>query len=209
MKVYVVNGFPCSGKTTFEEYVGKLVKHISILSTISPIEKMAYDFGWNGEKDAKGRKLLADLKRAWVTYDDQPFRYISYELQGIDYDWPDCVVFIDSREPEEIKKLCEEFEAKSVLIRRATVENREQSNESDANVLNYDYDIVIENNGDLSDLALAAENFIKKEELPKAEIPYYIDLFGNIVRPYEPKILRFKNGTQLDLTTPLKFKGLA
>lgn len=205
MKIYVINGFPGSGKTTFEEYVGKLIKHVSILSTINPIKEMAYDFGWNGEKDAKGRKLLADLKRAWVTYDDQPFQYISHELQGIDYDWPDCVVFIDSREPEEIKKLCEEFGAKSVLIRRAAIENNEQSNESDANVLNYDYDIVIENNGDLGDLALAAENFVKKEELPKNGKHYYIDLFGDIVRPYEPKTLRFKNGTQLDLTIPFKF----
>jgi len=189
MKIYIMNGFPGSGKTTFEKCVGNLVKHVSIISTIDPIKKIAYDFGWNGEKDAKGRKLLADLKRAWVTYDDQPFRYIGYELNGIDYDYPDCVVFIDSREPEEIKELCERFEAKSVLIRRASVENKDQSNDSDKNVLDYNYDIIIENNGDLGDLALAAENFVKKEKLPKIETPYYINLFGEIVNPYEPKYI--------------------
>lgn len=189
MKVYVVNGAPGAGKTTFERLVHDLVKRCANRSTIDPIKEIAYDFGWDGEKDLKGRKLLADLKRAWVEYGDQPYEWLGKELTEIfDYN-KDCVVFIDCREPEEIVEICRRFEAKSVLIRRATAENAETSNESDTNVLNYNYDIVIENNGSLSELALAAEEFIKNEELPKTEIPYYIDLFGEIVTANKPEYI--------------------
>ena len=180
MKVYVVNGAPGAGKTTFERLVHDLVQDCFFVSTIDPIKERAYLFGWNGEKDSKGRKLLADLKRAWVEYGEQPYKWLGDELAEFYRHFQDCVVFIDCREPEEIAEICRRFEAKSLIIRRATAENAETSNESDKNVLNYDYDIVIENNGSMSELALAAEEFVKNEELPKTEIPYYIDLFGEI-----------------------------
>ena len=178
-----------SGKTTFERLVQDLVKCCASRSTIDPIKEIAYDFGWNGEKDLKGRKLLANLKQSWVEYGDQPYEWLAKELAKIfDYN-KDCVVFIDCREPEEIAEICKRFKAKSLLIRRAIAENTETSNESDRNVLNYDYDIIIENNGSMSELALAAEEFVKNEELPKTEIPYYIDLFGEIVTANKPEYI--------------------
>ena len=76
MKIYVVNGAPGAGKTTFENTVEALSYNCDIISTIDPIKERAFLFGWNGEKDAKGRKLLYNLKRAWVEYGDQPYTWL-------------------------------------------------------------------------------------------------------------------------------------
>lgn len=181
MKIYVVNGAPGAGKTTFEKTVETLSYNCSIISTIDPIKERAFLFGWDGVKDAKGRKLLSDLKRAWVEYGDQPYTWLEEIFKFARYTRTDAI-FIDCREPEEIKEICKRFGAKSLLIRRAAAENSETSNESDKNVLNYDYDIVIENNGSMYDLAIAAEEFVEKEKIPKTNSPYTINLFGEIIK---------------------------
>lgn len=181
MKIYVVNGAPGAGKTTFENTVETLSYSCDIISTIDPIKERAFLFGWNGEKDAKGRRLLYNLKRAWVEYGDQPYTWLEEIFNLARYGGTD-VIFVDCREPEEIKEICKRFGAKSLLIRRAAAENSKTSNESDKNVLNYDYDIVIENNGSKYDLTIAAENFIEKEGITKRKGPYCINLFGEIVK---------------------------
>ena len=181
MKIYVVNGAPGAGKTTFENMINELTDNCSIISTIDPIKERAFLFGWNGEKDAKGRKLLSDLKRAWVEYGDQPYTWLKEIFKFAHYARIDAI-FIDCREPDEIKEICKRFGAKSLIIRRATAENSETSNDSDKNVLNYDYDIVIKNNGSKYELAIAAEDFVEKEEIPKIQGPYCINLFGEIIK---------------------------
>ena len=70
--------------------------------------------------------------------------------------------------------------AKSLLITRSEVENNNTSNHADRNVLNYDYDIVIQNNGDLREFACAAINFIEGEGLNFSTKPIEINLFGEI-----------------------------
>ena len=189
MKIYIVNGAPGAGKTTFEENITKItrVRNCYILSTITPIKEIAKTVGWNGQKDLKSRKFLSDLKDLLTEYNDYSFNYISASLAKIKMDWKEygltaesVVVFVDCREPEEIKKLCDKLGAKSLLIRRASAENSETSNHADEEVLNYNYDIVIENNGDLRDFAEKAFEFAKAERIPT--IPNLtVDLFGEIV----------------------------
>ena len=50
--------------------------------------------------------------------------------------------------------------ATTLLIRREQAEGAETSNASDANVLNYNYDLTIWNNSDIIDLEKQAEKFI-------------------------------------------------
>ena len=92
----------------------------------------------------------------------------------------DIAIFIDCREPEEIKKLCTALDAKSLLIRRAGAENSETSNHADAQVLNYDYDIVIENDGNLLDFTNKAFDFVERWDLDKKS-GITVNLFGEIV----------------------------
>lgn len=174
MKIYVVNGAPGAGKTTFETIAKLMTEDCEIYSTIDPIKEIARDYDWNGEKDAKGRKLLADLKKALNEYNDFTMTALSYRINF----GRSKIIFIDSREPEEIKRICEEFDAKSILVRRPSVEGAPTSNSSDANVFNYNYDIVIMNDGEKRDLIEAAAEFLKAEDIPIK--PYYINLFGEL-----------------------------
>lgn len=171
-----------SGKTTFEDNVLKLANGMKV-SSIDPIKSIALECGWDEEKDSKGRRLLSDLKRVLKEYNDYAFNQTISIIERYWFD-DNAVIFIDCREPEEIKKFCKYFNGKSILIRRSSAEGAPASNSSDRNVLDYEYDIVIDNNGDKTDLAERAVKFIEEEGLAKKNCPYYVDLFGDI---YEVK----------------------
>ena len=60
MSIYITNGAPGSGKTTFEENVKAIVgDNCYILSTITPIKEAAKLFGWDWTKDLESRKFLS------------------------------------------------------------------------------------------------------------------------------------------------------
>jgi hypothetical protein len=61
----------------------------------------------------------------------------------------------------------DKFNATSLLIRRESVESTEQSNHADSQVMNYEYDYVIENNGTKEELEQKAIEFLHMLELPK------------------------------------------
>jgi hypothetical protein len=186
MSIYIVNGAAGSGKTTFEGNIKEIVgDSCYILSTITPIKEIAKAVGWDGKKDLKSRKFLSDLKDLLTEYNDYSLNYICTEvlrIKGEYYGFDSVpVIFIDCREPKEIKKLCDVLDAKSLLIRRASAENAETSNHADAEVLNYEYDIVIENNGDLRDYAYKAFEFVEQEKLIKRSNHLAVNLFGEII----------------------------
>lgn len=169
MRIYVVNGAPGSGKTTFETLVReKRPMFCHILSTVDFVKKIARECGWDGTKDARNRKFLSDLKDLLTEWNDVPFKDIERKIRDIkgnyesyDIDTSRVIVFIDCREPQEIKKLCEGLGAKSLLVRRESAEQGSKSNHADAEVLNYSYDIIIDNNGTMEDLAREAIKFIE------------------------------------------------
>lgn len=174
MKIFVINGAPGSGKNSFCERVLQITTSLygAQFSTVDLVKEIAFVLGWNGEKTLKDRKFLSDLKDLLAQWDDIPFKdikkkidHFKWEKEVWNEDTNNCVVFIHSREPQEIKRFCEELGAKSIIIRREEAEKQETSCHSDANVLNYKYDIEIDNNGSLIDLAMAALEFVEKHEL--------------------------------------------
>lgn len=190
MSVYIINGAPGAGKSTFCEKVIDIVgKNWGYeLSTVDLVKEIATDLGWNGEKTLKNRKFLSDLKDLLTEWNDIPFKHITKQVRLIkeyfdsfNLDSNEAAIFINCREPEEIERLKKALDAKTILIRRDKAENSPISNHADANVLNYKYDIEIRNNGDLRELAYLALDFIEKEEL---HFDFYknleIDIFGNI-----------------------------
>lgn len=152
MKAYIVNGAPYSGKTTFEllckEELG--AERCKIYSTIDRVKEIATLCEWNGEKNNKSRKFLSDLKDLLTEYNNLPFRYILTQVNQDIVNAPDCIFFIDCREPDEIDKLKDALNAKTILITRKDVENTDWDNHADSEVFNYAYDYVIENDGPLS-----------------------------------------------------------
>ena len=70
------------------------------------------------------------------------------------------IMFIHIREPEEIKRVVDTFNAKTLLLRRKDIATI-TSNYSDASVENYNYDFVIENTT-LENLDKQALDFVEK-----------------------------------------------
>lgn len=169
VQIIVVNGMPGCGKTTFEEYcLKKLTPYADMLSTVTFVKEIAKKCGWDGEKTPKNRKFLSDLKDLLSEWNDVPFKKIeqraiqlSDELAMFGLDKQEAYLFVDSREPEEIQRFCDELGAISVLVRRPAVENNQTSNHADANVFNYKYDFTIMNDGDIEKLYSTADEFIK------------------------------------------------
>ena len=177
MKIYILNGKAGSGKTTFfklsEE---KCHNYVYNYSTVDLVKKVAYGCGWNGSKTPENRKFLSDLKDLLTEWDDVPYKDCLKEIKRItsladiyDIEHDDWAIFIDCREPKEIQKFVDRLGAKTIFIDRK-IEDYNASNHADANVENFEYDIVINNNGTLEDLAAVAMNFIKTEGI---KIKYY------------------------------------
>lgn len=170
MKVFVINGAAGVGKTTFEHMIGLLAedKDIHILSTIDFVKDIARGCGWDGTKDDKNRKFLSDLKDLLTEWNDVPFKRIRHQIETLSYFdneaglYKESIFFVDCREPEEIQKLCDYFNAKSVIVRRPEAEGAKASNHADAEVLNYKYDIEIWNDSTLGHLTELAEEFIEE-----------------------------------------------
>lgn len=160
MIVYILNGAPKCGKGVFVEFLEIFTDStVTEYSSIDWVKDLASDvFGWDGEKTAKSRKLLSDLKKLAIEWDDIPLKLT---IKKIRYATPTSNFFCtDVREPEEIKKLqtwCKEqgIPCYAVLIRREVAEEKAIAdgitNSSDTEYLNYEYDYMIKNDGSLEE----------------------------------------------------------
>lgn len=167
MKIICINGYPQSGKDTFVNFCYSFGSIIQSYSTVDFVKKIAKECGWNGVKDLKSRKFLSDLKDILTEWDDIPVRDIKRKIlefigpvENLGYNTDKIIFFIHTREPKELQRFKDEFGAKTLLIQRPSVENNEQSNHADKEVLNFNYDYVIDNDGTLEDLQKKADSFI-------------------------------------------------
>ena len=168
MKYFIINGRPRSGKDTFVNFcLEELGAFGKLISTVDFVKKIATECGWDGTKDLKNRKFLSDLKDLLTNWGDVPYKKTLQEIDMFKFDL-NCwnvsdkgVVFIMCREPKEIERFERELNAKSLLIRRASVEFEQQSNHADSEVLNHKYDYIIENNGTIDELKEKAKEFLK------------------------------------------------
>lgn len=158
-KVFIINGSGGVGKDTFCEYVGHYAK-VKVISSIDLVKDYASKMGWNGSKTPRDRKFLSDLKDLLTKYNDYPFRDICQKVLRFKED-DNEFLFIHIREPEEIDRAKREFNAHTILMVNDNVKGI-YSNHADARVLEYNYDIVIDNSGTLKDLDIIAKDFVEK-----------------------------------------------
>ena len=156
-QVFIINGSGGVGKDTFISLLDYRATVINF-SSVDKVKEVAKVIGWNGDKTDKGRKLLHDLKILCADYNDMPFNSMKDKykdfLKGSAH-----FLFLHIREPEEIERAKNEFSAKTILVKRNSVKHI-TSNSSDNNVYNYDYDIVINNDGDIEELTNKAIRFV-------------------------------------------------
>ena len=159
-KIFIINGSGGVGKDTFVEMISKKIVTMNV-SSVDKIKEIAKEIGWDGiSKTPKDRKLLSDLKSLTVKYNDLPFQYMKEKVKEFNNSAYECL-FLHIREPEEVKRAAKEFNAKTILVVRNSVEVI-TSNTSDARVFQYNYDHEIINNGTLEDLEQIADYFIKE-----------------------------------------------
>jgi len=168
MKVVIVNGQGRSGKDTFCDLCGYFT-NVHKYSSVDEIKRMARLAGWDGKtKDEKTRKFLSDLKFLCSEYSDMPMRLMKEKfnsLNGIYEGEKEQILFLMSRECEEIYRAKQELNAITLLIRNPNIA-KIFSNSADANVEEYQdkygYDSIINNDGTLDDLKAKASEFVYK-----------------------------------------------
>lgn len=158
-KIIIINGSGGVGKDTFVEFCSEFarVKNISSVDKVKEAAKVLVN--WNGEKDEKSRKFLADLKQISIDYNNYPITYIKEQAEEFLANDNQDLMFIHIRESSEIEKVKELLKAKALLITSNRVE-KILTNSSDANVDQFDYDYYIKNDGTLEELKEQARLFV-------------------------------------------------
>lgn len=158
--VIIINGRGGSGKSTFIKLCSEFNSNVIETSTVDIVKKIALEICWDGQKDERGRRFLSDLKDALERYNDLPNQYVEHLLVS----YPDMIVFVNAREPRNIQYYKEKYGALTVLVKRPSTEDKVYGNHADDEAENYDYDMIINNDGDLEHLRELAKTFMKYVE---------------------------------------------
>lgn len=159
-EIIIINGSGGVGKDTFVEFCQKYCK-VKNISSVDKVKEAARVLtGWDGTKDEKSRKLLVDLKQLGIEYNDAPFKYIVESAKEFRESEDEELMFVHIREISEIEKVRVAAKAKTLLVTNKNVPLI-TSNESDKNVMNYQYDLYIRNDGTLEELDEKAKDFVE------------------------------------------------
>lgn len=169
LKVLIINGAGTSGKDSFidlftevaQSYSSKCKTVVHRFSSVDQIKEYAFNMGWDGVKDEAGRQFLSDIKDACTRYNNGPFNYMGAKVSEVlkesltQDDLHTAFVFFHVREPEEIAKMVNVYQATSILVTREGIHTF--TNHADSGVYYYAYDYHVENNGTIDDLKSSAE----------------------------------------------------
>lgn len=156
--VIIVNGKPRAGKDTFALLLNKC-ERVYKYSSIDKVKAIALECGWKGGKTEKDRKFLSDLKILTTAYSDMPFNdLLEKTLDFYEDKIKERILLIDIREPDDIERCKNAFDAITLFIKNDNVEAI-TSNEADANVENYEYDYYITNNGTIAEFETSIRVF--------------------------------------------------
>lgn len=175
--IYIINGMSGVGKSTFCTYVKLLAgsKYVEEISTVDLVKEIAHASGyWNGySKGSAERELFWDLKNVFKKYGEAtdygniPFwdavKRVDSFLDSCKVPVEQTAIFINTRDPEEIDQFVNALNAKTILIKRAEIENQGTLGDYDRQIFDYLYDITITNNGTEVDLLREAYKFIQFE----------------------------------------------
>lgn len=182
MKTILISGKSASGKDTFanmlkEKYEAQN-KKVLILHFADLVKFYAKQYwGWNGEKDEKGRALLQEIgTHIMRKYDDKYWGNIIGELIGgiNEYDWYffDRFIIPDWRFISEFESVSNYCKVITVRINRKdengnyymnpNMNHGQRWHQSEIELDDFNFEWIIENCGDLEQLKEAADYFIKE-----------------------------------------------
>ncbi len=141
----IINGKGGVGKDTLCGFAAARYP-VRNVSSITPIKAIAAANGWNGEKTPEARRFLADLKEAFIRYNDLPTRYLLEQYREF-LAGSERIMFAHIRETGEIEKLKRLVAGPCVtlLVRRGSQVPAAWGNQADDETEAYDYDYIYEN----------------------------------------------------------------
>jgi len=164
--VVIVNGAPRSGKDTAVLYMSERAEELGwnahAMSTIDCVKALLADFPLEA-KGSKERALLSEVGDAVERYNGFRTNSVMAKLDVLEgRSFKPIVLFVHLREPALISKLCDliksrydltrETRCTTLVVRNPVAEMAATSNDSDANVLKFDYQWMVANNGTLGQL---------------------------------------------------------
>ena len=171
MRVILISGSARFGKDSaafiMKELLEKQKKKVLIIHYADNLKLFAKNyFGWSGQKDQKGRELLQWLGTDVVrkNYEDTWVDMIVALLKGIKtlYDY---VIIPDVRFPNEIDKMCDNFDCITIRIIRPNFDNgltdEQKKHPSETALDNYPMEYELINDGDLEKLLETTKTFLK------------------------------------------------
>lgn len=172
MRVILVSGFARFGKdataSIMKELLEKQQKRVLIIHYADNLKLFCKNhLGWNGDKTSvEGRKLLqwfgTDIVRK--NYEDTWVDMIVALLKGVKtlYDY---IIIPDVRFPNEIDKMCNNFDCVTVRVIRPDFDNglteEQKKHPSETALDNYPMEYELINDGDLEKLSETTKTFIK------------------------------------------------
>ena len=161
--IFIVNGKPGAGKTTFEDLILERVCG-ERYSIIDPVKNLLIQEGiWDGnDKSESMRKLMSDVKIALDEYCDYSYNEVrkfvrNFKNRSSDGD----VLFIDMREEKDISRAENEFKATSIYVdnpNSCSVHTNVADDFADSKD-NYTYGIVFDNSGSYENLKEKCSKF--------------------------------------------------
>lgn len=161
--VFIVNGKPTSGKTTFENLVLEKISGIKY-SIIDPVKTLLSEAGiWDKEdKSEAARKLLSDTKILLDEYCDYSYKETSKLIKDfLDNKIDGNILFVDMREVYDIERAVKDFNATTIYIDNknvASIITNIGDKHADSKD-NYPYDLIVDNSSDLFSFKEKANSF--------------------------------------------------
>lgn len=167
--IILISGKANSGKSVFANYIAKELSDRGYTCHLESIAKNVkqcarHVFGWDGEKDKKGRKLLQGIGNLGREYDENLWVSYLVERTYVELPFVDFTIVDDWRFLNELEYLKEEQSNQVIAVR--IISNREEielSNDiTETSLKDNDeyYDFRIKNTKDLENLEIEAKLFV-------------------------------------------------
>ena len=170
MKVICISAKARHGKDTaaeiMKEYLEMQGKEVLITHFADLLKYLCKSlFGWDGNKDERGRTLLQYIGTDVVGKKNPAYwaQFVSGVLSMFENEW-DYVLIPDCRYPVEIETMRQLFDTTIVRVERPNFDNglteAQKNHPSEVDMDNYPFDYKILNNGTLEELRQEIYNFM-------------------------------------------------
>ena len=156
MKVVLLIGKAGVGKDESYKCIKELYPIAERYAFADYLKTIAYEVGWDGRKDERGRKLLQGIGQTVRAY-KEGFWALKV-AKAIEHDMPNLAVVTDCRFPNEIQIIKDYF--RGVTTIRIIRDVSEMSDISEHALDDYEPDFTICNNGTVADLKRSLEEIL-------------------------------------------------